>query len=472
MALYLVTLRCIPRANLNFYWTFTSDILKTNKMKKLVVIFSLALVLMSSCISQKKGASTYNDDVYANPKEDKIEDARIAAEKKKAQDAADKRYNDSIAAVQKAQKEKDDANPYYKDRPFKYDDYYDYEYATRVRRFNNNINGLGYYDNYYTNSYWYNSNPYNYGVSVYNGYSWWGPTYNSYSYNPSVNFYNNWGWGCNPGYGYYSGYNPYMAGYAAGYNNGFYNGYYGYPYGYGYGSPYYGGYYNNPYGYYGYGGYYNNYYNYNNNGWGYYNAYDHNSSYTYGPRSSYGGGNSRRTSNPGNSVVKREGFSDKDKFIASVAEQQVRETKFTDPVNPRTPKTEIANPRVTKIDEPIRVDNNGNPVKTDGVRQPVKTDMYEPVRDNSTKTNEPVRNYPVKTYDDTPIKDQQPVQTKGNDYAPVKQVPVRNPEPVKQVESYPRFEMPTRNSNPTPNFPSNNGGGGSAPSGGGGHRPR
>jgi|GEM_PF-557690 len=471
MALYLVTLRCIPRANLNFYWTFTSDILKTNKMKKLVVIFNLALVLLSSCVSQKKGVSTYNDDVYANPKEDKIEEARIAAEKKKIQDAADKRYNDSIAAVQKAQKEKDDANPYYKDRPFKYDDYYDYEYATRVKRFNNNINGLGYYDNYYTNSYWYNQNPYNYGVSVYNGYSWWGPSYNSYSYNPSINFYNNWGWGCNPGYGYYSGYNPYMAGYAAGYNNGFYNGYYGNPYG--YGSPYYGGYYGNPYGYYGYGGYYNNYYNNNNNGWGYYNVYDNNSSYTYGPRSSYGGGNSRRTSNPGASVVKREGFTDKDKFITSMAEQQVRETKFTEPVNPRVTKTESVNPRDNKFDEPIRVNNNGVPVKTDGVKQPVRTDVYEPVRDNSTKTdgNEPVRNYPVKTYDNIPVKEQQPPPTRGNDYAPVKQVPVRNPEPVKQIDTSPRFEMPTRNSTPTPNFPSNNGGGGSAPSGGG-HRPR
>ncbi len=87
MALYLVTLRCIPRANLNFYWTFTSDILKTNKMKKLVVIFNLAIVLLSSCVTQKKGTSTYNDDVYANPKEDRIEDARIAAEKKQEKES-------------------------------------------------------------------------------------------------------------------------------------------------------------------------------------------------------------------------------------------------------------------------------------------------------------------------------------------------------------------------------------------------
>ena len=165
-------------------------------MKKLVFTCSLAIVILSSCAIQQKGATSYySDDVYANPTEDRIEEARIAAEKKQRREASDKRYNDSIAAVARVQKEKDDANPNYKEREFKYDDYYDYEYATRVKRFNNTISGLSYYDNYYTNSYWYNQNPYNYGVSVYNGYSWWGSSYNSYSYNPSVNFYNSWGWG-------------------------------------------------------------------------------------------------------------------------------------------------------------------------------------------------------------------------------------------------------------------------------------
>ena len=92
MALYLVNLQCIPRANLNFYWTFTSDILKTNKMKKLVIISTAAIAILSSCVSQQMGTSAYNDDVYANPKEDRIVEARIAAEKKQAKEAAYKRY--------------------------------------------------------------------------------------------------------------------------------------------------------------------------------------------------------------------------------------------------------------------------------------------------------------------------------------------------------------------------------------------
>jgi len=54
----------------------------------------------------KIGTTSYNDDVYANPKEDRIEEARIAAIKKQQQAEADKRYNDSIAAVKKHKKKR------------------------------------------------------------------------------------------------------------------------------------------------------------------------------------------------------------------------------------------------------------------------------------------------------------------------------------------------------------------------------
>jgi hypothetical protein len=443
-------------------------------MKKLVIISNLALVLLASCVTQKTGTSTYNDDVYANPSEDRIADARLAEVKRQEQQAVDKRYNDSIAKISQAQKQKDDANPYYKDRAFKYDDYYDYEYATRVKRFNNNINGLGYYDNYYTNSYWYNHNPYNYGVSVYNGYSWWGSSYNSYSYNPSVNFYNNWGWGCNSGYGY-NGYNPYMASYNQGYNNGFNNGYFGNNYGYG-----------NPYGFgssFGYNGYGNNYgYNgYGNNfgyggygssnpysgGWGYYNSKDLNSSYTYGPRESHGGGNSHRTSNPG--VSPNRGDSYYEKYVDAVKDQQIHTVKFSEPETPRI-----------KTNEPIRVNNSGIPIGTGGIKSnhtPIDNNGDVPVRGNNPirtgEINDPIRTTPIRNGNLTPIE-----QT-----TPVKQIAIKTYEPVKQqIETNPRYEAPVRNNNnyQTPSFPSNNGGnspgnngGGNSPSNnGGGHRPR
>lgn len=436
-----------------------SNILKTNKMKKLFVLSNLVIVLLSSCVTQK--TSTYSDDVYANPKEDRIEEARLAAIAKQEREAREKRYNDSIAAVKQAQKEKDDANPYYKDREFKYDDYYDYEYATRVKRFNNGINGLSYYDNYYTNSYWYSGNPYNYGISVYNGYSWWGSSYNSYSYNPSISFYSSWGWGYGNQFGCYSGYNPYMAGYMQGYNNGFYNGFYGGNY-YGYGNPYgYGmyGYGYNPYGYgypYGYGGWGNPY----NNGWGYYNSYDSNSSYTYGPRSSHGGGNSRRVSNPGVNNVNDDSYFKK--YTDEIADKQDRAVKFE----------EIAPIKNNGFNNPIRVDKNGKTYSNESMNQnpAFDNDNNNPaIRNGATKKTEvigpPKNNIPTKN---TPV---------IKESVPVKQNPggfdKGNTKPVKQqMEAKPMFETPKQNSNyQTPSSPGNNGGG-NKPVNNGGSRPR
>lgn len=426
-------------------------------MKKLVIILNMAMIIFASCATQKKGM-TYVDDVYADPKEIREVEAKLAAEQKQAQEQADKRYNDSLALARQAQKDQDEANPYYKDREFKYDDYYDYEYATRVKRFNNNIYGLSYYDNYYTNSYWYSQNPYNYGVSVYNGYSWWGPSYNSYSYNPSINFYSNWGWNCGPGYGY-NGYNPYMAGYMHGYNNGFTNGYYGNYYGYGnpygYGSPFgygYGNYgYINPYGY-GFG---------NGSTWGYYNSYDGNSGFYYGFRSSHGGGNSRRTSNPG-MPVKREYV---EKYIQTVSEERDRSVKFS----------EVSTPR---IDEPVRGTNV--PPRTGGVKTPrTNSDNDGPTRVNTPiKVKEPVRVNPTRDPNTAPVKEQ-PTRQPDKVTPPIRQNPIKVTEPIKQPAETkprfetPRFEAPTRQNNqPTPTVPNNNGGSTTPRGNSGGHRPR
>ena len=262
-------------------------------MKKVIIIAGIVSVALSACVSTKN--VTYNDDVYVNPKEDRLEKERIAAEKKKQQEELAKKDAEERAAQIAAQKAKDDANPLYKDPNYDKDDYYDYQYASRIRRFNQPVSGVGYYDNYYTNYYYYNGNPGMYGTSIYSGYNYWG---NNYGYGcnsgwPSSYFGVNYGWG-QPNYGYNSygynpyggyGYNPYgygsssyWMGYNQGYNNGFYNGYYGYGYPYG---NYYGGY---------------------GNGWGYYNAFDANSGYSHhtnAPRSSHDGGNGGRVSGPG-----------------------------------------------------------------------------------------------------------------------------------------------------------------------------
>jgi hypothetical protein len=158
-----------------------------------------------------------------------------------------------------------------------YDDYYDYEYSSRIRRYYSPAYGYGYYDPFYTNSYWYDYNPNSWGVSIYLGYNWWAPS--SYYYQPFC-----YGSGFSVGFGYNSFY-PYSS----------------YPYygGFGYGNPFYHGYqngywngYNN--------GFYDGYYAGNTNPY-YFNSYDA-TSYYYGPRGS-SGSNSPRSATQRQSTI-------------------------------------------------------------------------------------------------------------------------------------------------------------------------
>lgn len=268
-------------------------------MKKVIIVAGVVSMVFSACETNK--LATYNDDVYANPTEERLEKARLAAEKKKKEEELAKKEAEERAAELAAQKAKDDANPLYKDPVYDKDDYYDYQYASRIRRFNNPVCGVGYYDNYYTNYYWYNGNPDMYGTSIYTSYNYWGPSYNSYGCWPSNYFGISYGWGY-PNYGWGNPYaGAYWQGYYNGYNNGFYNGYYGYPYGWGYNSPYY-------------------------NNWGYYNQFDVNSAYnkpTNAPRGSHDGGNSGRTSSPGKYT---DGLAQK--YIQEVQVAQANTPKF------------------------------------------------------------------------------------------------------------------------------------------------
>ncbi len=137
------------------------------------------------------------------------------------------------------------------------DEYYNpddnnYDYSARIRRYDENMGDWGYYDDVYTNSYWYSGDPYQYGMSIYLGSPWWGPAYYGYAYNP----YCYWGLGCGWGWGWGLGWGGYWGGYYPGY--------------WGWGRGCWGGY----------GcGLYGNYY---------YNSYDHNcNNYHYGPRNNY-----------------------------------------------------------------------------------------------------------------------------------------------------------------------------------------
>lgn len=135
---------------------------------------------------------------------------------------------------------------------FDQEKYYDYEYSARINRFHRGM-GWDYYDDYYTNMYWYSADPWLWGTSIYWGPSWghyghWGPYWGSgwaltygWDYHPY-----GWGWGPHWGCSWYLGngwsvgwgYDPFWDPYWGCYGYGWYDPWYGgYGYGHGYGRP-------------------------------------------------------------------------------------------------------------------------------------------------------------------------------------------------------------------------------------------
>ena len=211
-------------------------------MKYFIPIMVAVMLIITSCTTQNQTAGY--DDVYYSPKNQPPVPKHSIVIKTPETDLSTYNSSGSEALQQESSTAvgnySNEDTTYYADQQnysgdgYNQDDYYDYAYSAKLKRFYDPVPYGGYYNDYYTNSYWYDPNPWNYGFSIYMGYNWWGPSY---------------------GYGY----NPY----------------YGYPY---YGYPYYGGY--------GCGGY--------NEGY-YYNSYDKNSHY-YGHRGSDVGGSSGNAS--------------------------------------------------------------------------------------------------------------------------------------------------------------------------------
>ena len=58
------------------------------------------------------------------------------------------------------------------------DDYYDFSYSSRIRRFHRPMMlNYGFYSGFYTDYYWYNPDPFYWGSSIYSGYGWDYPYY-------------------------------------------------------------------------------------------------------------------------------------------------------------------------------------------------------------------------------------------------------------------------------------------------------
>ncbi|MCC7332117.1 MAG: hypothetical protein IT232_05840 [Flavobacteriales bacterium] len=226
-------------------------------------------------------------------------------------------------------------NNYYNGNNYDYNnEYYDYEYSSRIKRFHRPYGRYSYYDDCYTNYYWYDYNPYNYGVSVYSSYGWWYPRPWGWNIGWSWGgWYTSWGWNT-VGWGW-SPWGWYGSSYWSGYNHGYWDGYYA---------------------------------------GNYYNSYDRNS-YYYGHRSSVrsSSGGYGRASRPNNSgiVASKNPVSMVPKTFGEKYESAVRNN--TNSIN-HSPRTINGNVPTNGSKNPTSIGNNPNGVygngNTNGVKNP------------------------------------------------------------------------------------------------------
>lgn len=242
-------------------------------MKPLVWLGMVAVVVLSSCSKSLSTKQYYDDDVYFSSK-----DLRNYTPPPVSYPTDSGSYNTPSNNNSAARQ----YTPDYANGQQVIDDYYDYSYAARIRRFYYPSYGMGYYDPWYTNTYWYDYNPYTFGTSVYVTYNFWPNSYNYWGYGNPWGYspwgYRPWGYGNPWCYGWGSPWTPYPTygwGYGGFYNpwNNPWNNPWGWNNGWAYNNGYWNGYYD---------GYNNGYYNGYNNGY-YFNGYDNNSYSYYGP---------------------------------------------------------------------------------------------------------------------------------------------------------------------------------------------
>ena len=185
--------------------------------RQMIAILMVAVVSSTTLFAQNKNY----DDIYYSPSKNKVEKSTYEEPQKYVDTTIHRVSSEEIqplTPVSNTTTEVSDGNTYitnnyYGDYTnYSEEDYYDYAYAARIKRFHrSNVAVVDYYNDYYTNMYWYTYDPMFWGVSIYTTYSWWYP---SYYYRSGWYVGTSWGWG-----GYYWG--------------SYWGGYWGYPY-YGY----------------------------------------------------------------------------------------------------------------------------------------------------------------------------------------------------------------------------------------------
>jgi hypothetical protein len=429
--------------------------MKTVKAIALVAIAGL----LASCSQRISTKQYYDDDIYFSSKDLRNYTPPVLYQPADTDSYAPSNRNSNSAA----------ATPDYQNGQQVIDDYYDYQYASRIRRFYYPSYGMGYYDPYFTNTYWYNYNPYSFGTSVYVTYNFWPNSYNywgygnPWGYNPWMNNpyfgYNGFGWG---GYGYGSPwmpYNPYTCGWGYG------NPYWGYG-GWGWNNGYFNGYNN---------GYNNGYWNGFNDGMAYnnyyFNGFDNNSYNYYGP---YKQTSSSGKFNSFGEQVQTAMTNDGEvlKFTPAIGSGKPTLATNTKPMNfdPATPGTKgnaITNApgvkgAVSDVNAPTNLGEKNVPVNTTKPNNS-NFDSYKPIESKPVESKPSITGKPIQVFD---YNETAPAGNKGNlnTVNPNQGKQQANPnfdnkptqQPVYQNNDRPQQVQPNYNERPQPVQPNSN----------------
>jgi hypothetical protein len=219
-----------------------------NFLKSDILIIGIAFaLLLSSCgVLNHTAKDNEVDDRYYNLTDASKEHRQL---KKLYKNEVQSVLDSTSSSVARCFIDNDDINYH-----FDMDDYYDFQYASRMRRFYRPMNRWGYFDPFYTNIFWYDPNPLFFGNSIYSTYAFWNPhspwEWNSwgmglgfnmgFGMSPMFNsFYNPWTWNFNHpwcGWGSPWSFNPWvyhnpflwgapMSGFGIGYMQGFNQGF-------------------------------------------------------------------------------------------------------------------------------------------------------------------------------------------------------------------------------------------------------
>jgi hypothetical protein len=146
-------------------------------MKRITLYLSISSMILVAGCSSTKSTTSLPDDVYyaegdksgepqpasavtpANPDDYSNNNSNYNPDQATNYDQSNTGNSSQSSSNEQYTDEK--GNTYITNNYYNEDDYYDYQYSARLKRFYSPAIGYGYYDPFYTNSYWYDYNPYN-----------------------------------------------------------------------------------------------------------------------------------------------------------------------------------------------------------------------------------------------------------------------------------------------------------------------